>query len=700
MSAQNGHISLAKVLAEKLGAAAGHIPQTACAEIIDNGIDAYARNITCFINNETRTLAFYDDGEGITQLENVLGMGSDLKIKSSDKIGHFMTGLLSAISCLQPDTVRWLTRQNNSPKDMTMYFGEICTLLAEMTSVGTTNEAVVTHIVKNDDKHVKKFNSDTIEAVMTLLMGEPTTQTQQYPLLQEFLSSSSTQSGTLIVLNFAEHSKEFINNIATNIRTFMDIWAIKDYNKFIRENNLFIQLIDLNHGDNYRCDPRGWSVLGRHMFLTNEDLRAYDEEGKEYISIGYGAVNPKKVLVIKSEITKDGISSKILNSFTEKCKKGYLIPHQTNIYGDAPNATFNVYVSCISDADAEAQREALHEHSKEDMKYIHVEFNGKVLKVTGFPQYFKGLAGRNLMSVRCIISTNSSSMYLFGVQSNKNQIDLNSCHPGIQEWLKKIVKSIYDVLHRQSQVKDPRWQISNNNTVNSDALGVNDWSYMMPLIDAKITGNPPPSIVLAPTPTFSPSPSPDRVPVATMIHPSSYGCVHSEEITTAPTPRPTPSLTPTIAPVPTAPIPTASAPPPIVDYHERTTAFTGNETIKHIKTIISRYDDYTIHQYKAIIDVANTIVRNHLTTDGTFMAQLSELIFKSSFVSSIQSAHSDDEDVGKKLFNAITVFIELDPTAINFKLYLNLIQESIKRTCSLVLNKKLSKTAELDKYIR
>ena len=82
------------------------------------------------------------------------------------------------------------------------------------------------------------------------------------------------------------------------------------------------------------------------------------------------------------------------------------------------------------------------------------------------------------------------------------------------------------------------------------------------------------------------------------------------------------------------------------------------------------------------------------------MAQLSELIFKSSFVSSIQSAHSDDEDVGKKLFNAITVFIELDPTAINFKLYLNLIQESIKRTCSLVLNKKLSKTAELDRYIR
>ena len=425
MSAQNGHISLAKVLAEKLGAAAGHIPQTACAEIIDNGIDAYARNITCFINNETRTLAFYDDGEGITQLENVLGMGSDLKIKSSDKIGHFMTGLLSAISCLQPDTVRWLTRQNNSPKDMTMYFGEICSLLAEMTSVGTTNEAVITHIVKNDDKHVKKFNSDTIEAVMTLLMGEPTTHTQQYPLLQEFLSPSSTQSGTLIVLNFAEHSKEFVNNIATNIRTFMDIWAIKDYNKFIRENNLFIQLIDLNHGDNYRCDPHGWSVLGRHMFLTNEDVRAYEEESKEYISIGYGAVNPKKVLVIKSEITEQGISSKILNSFTEKCKKGYVIPHQT-IYGDAPNATFNVYASCVSEADAEAQREALHEHSKEDMKYIHVEFNGKVLKVTGFPQYFKGLAGRNLMSVRCIISTNSSSMYLFGVQSNKNQIDLNT----------------------------------------------------------------------------------------------------------------------------------------------------------------------------------------------------------------------------------------------------------------------------------
>ena len=473
-----------------IGGSAGHTIETALSEIgLDNSCDAEATNFTIINCPSKSSFALLDNGKGIQNINNILGCGSGIKIKSADKIGCKIAGELASIGYLKSNQLMYFSRKQNSEimrkhQQMNLQPKKIIDVILTKDIDLTVADDIILKGTNSQEKLVclpvpsrDKFDNDDVSLVKQLFNNNREIcdylDTDTKTGMLKVIKYNKTKSGEAIV------NRKKYDTFNNKIKEILDYYEFITYNtnKFIR-GQFVITYIDVDDESKNRIidknSCRNLLILGKDAIKHEEEEEDEDNDDDEENSCDedededeeseddeadedddedncFGKLNSDKVLTINNTFyTVNNNSNKINMCVIENFDDSYYVvsdskedtkyfPKEQKYQCKGPIVKIGsckIHISVLDKVEATEQKDKMNT-TLENMKQIYVYYNGRHLSRCQIPGL--KLQPKNLSNLRMALCLNPTTNSLVNIQSNKSKFSLNESEEIIQNTISKII---------------------------------------------------------------------------------------------------------------------------------------------------------------------------------------------------------------------------------------------------------------------
>jgi hypothetical protein len=455
-----------------IGGSAGHSMNTALSETgMDNAYDVDATELIIINSPSKSSFALLDNGTGIENINNILGCGKGMKIKSSDKIGCKIAGELASIGYFNSDKLMYFSRTNNplaarKHQQMNLNPKKIISIIQTENIDLVEADNIILNGKNGQEKLISlpipsrdKFDEDDVKEVKQIFKNN--NQICDY-------FDNDIKTGMLKFNRYkkckSKSTEEMINrkkydDFNNKIEKILDNYEYIIYNttKFLR-GNFVIKYIDVDDESKNRIIDKKSShellILGKNAIIDDDESNELEEDEDEDEENNYfGKLNNDCVLTINNTFYEDDFSSTKINVCTiENYNETFIIddelktaiqhiPKDKNIkqYVNAPLieiGSSKLLISVISKEEATEQGKKLGT-TLEKLKEIYVYYNGRLLSKCNIPDL--KLQPKNLSNLRIVLCLNPSTNQLVNVQSNKSNFSLSESEVIIKKTISELV---------------------------------------------------------------------------------------------------------------------------------------------------------------------------------------------------------------------------------------------------------------------
>jgi hypothetical protein len=449
----------------------GHTFETALNELIDNEIDIGANKINLIFSKTNLCWAILGDGPGASNIDNLWGCGSGMKIKSDEKIGTRISGEFASAIFFNPNTIMYFSRTNDITVRKHQQLNADISQMIEVVKIpdidlGDAHNRIVygngnpgnRKLVRKPELDRDMFDISNVEQVKEWFNSD---------IINDWFHS--VQTGILKIFKYEEYNRKLFD------RFIEDLDKIIDKNEFITYNTLKtlrtkeFQLINIDSKairvvNRITCSKN--FILGSNAIVNDDsdsDDSDNDNEDSDLMFLDDTFDNlSQKVLYFTTTVYEyedvKYASCKILNYST---LKPFWISEKGCVYSginsetvellkekvfkpENVKSTFNICLSYLDETESEKQRKIFNNitngTTSSDMKQIYVYFNGRFLDKSKIPLI--GIHERNLPNLRIVVCFNKNAKNLLGPQALKSRIDLKSADKIFIDTLNYIIKPV------------------------------------------------------------------------------------------------------------------------------------------------------------------------------------------------------------------------------------------------------------------
>jgi hypothetical protein len=510
----------------------GHTFETALNELIDNEIDIGANLIYLIYSKSNLCWAILGDGPGASNIDNLWGCGTGMKIKSDEKIGTRISGEFASAIFFNPNTIMYFSRTNDTTVRKHQQLNADITQMIEAVRIpnidlGDAHNKIV-HGVGNpgNRKLVRKpeldrdiFDSSNVEQIKEWLKND---------IISDWFHSNHT--GMLKIFKYEESNRQLFDRFVEDIDKIFDKNEFITYNtlKTLRTKEFNIINIDSNSTrivDKLTCNKN--FILGNSALVIDDSDEDEDEDsGLMFLDDIFGNLS-QKVLYFNSIVYEyEGVkyaSCKILN-YSElnyfwisngECFYSGIKSPKVELWREKVfkpeniKSSFNICISFLDDTESDKQRKIFNNitngTTSSDMKQIYIYFSGRFLDKCKIPLI--GIHERNLPNFRIVVSFDKNAKNLIGPQALKSRIDLKSADKIFIDTITHIVKPVLSEFASKEENKQDK-------TAGLIKNGILNWTeYKDRILSTfKLKTNKPTGAQPVPAPTPAPTPTPPPAP--------------------------------------------------------------------------------------------------------------------------------------------------------------------------------------------
>ena len=452
-----------------IGGSAGHTMDTALSEIgLDNASDAEATELLIIDSPSKSSFCLLDNGTGIQNINNILGCGKGIKIKSSDKIGCKIAGELAAIGYFKSDKLCYFSRTTSSElgrkhQQMNLKPRKIISIIQTEDIDLSEADEIILRGTNSQEKLISipipsrdKFDTDDVNEIKNLFNNNT-------ELCNYLTNESKTGMLKVIKYNKIKSGEQIVNrkkylDFNNKIVKILDNYESLVYNtkKFLR-GNFVIKYINVDDESKNRLidknSSRNLLILGKNSIESSEEEEEEEEdvdEEEDEEELHFDKLNNNRVLSIDCNFYNTNNNSNKINickikNFDETFVIDESKPDIEHISkGKNPSAkppifeigTSKIFISVL-DKDEATEQGKRHGSTLESLKQIYVYYNGRLLSKCLIPGL--KLQPKNLSNIRIVFWLNPSTNSLVNVQSNKSKFSLDESEKIIQKTISDLI---------------------------------------------------------------------------------------------------------------------------------------------------------------------------------------------------------------------------------------------------------------------
>ena len=412
---------LSQTLLSKIGGNVDHSIKTVLCELIDNSLDNNADLIYIYTDTETdknaltnkinNYLVIYDNGTGISKIENIL-LAKEGKVNKKGCKNQGFIDSLAYLSNIEGE-LDIITNYNGNFSRISIEFDKMKT---EYNNQLKTNKIDYTKCQQLLESNYTKFNNkhtlEYLKSNNTILNKIKTSGTYiKIQLREDILIKDKDKDKNLKGL-LSKDKKDTLTNIKHEYFQY-------SYNQKFTLNYMGTE-ISINESNDIclsskfipaTCNMyKSTHINNNEIYKLTNDFNITEDYEQYY----------KKTSGSTTNFTK--IDSTKYNNYVSS-------------YGEAEHIA-SLKFSLISSEEAEKQKDIYDETSIDKMRTLFISYQQKTLGPFEFPKNITGIFSRNLLDLRIILEIKNDKLIKDIIMTNKSKTNLNSLNPSLIKFIK------------------------------------------------------------------------------------------------------------------------------------------------------------------------------------------------------------------------------------------------------------------------